>query len=147
MAKMLKSSNGQAIIELACVLPLILILVLGLIDCGVLFYNHAMITNASREGARAGIVFQADTSGNFVPHTVAEIQTVVDNYLQNKLINFAGATFATVAAPTTGTSPKNGGSGSIDVTVTYTHSFLALPRFLGLGNTIDLSSQTIMRLE
>lgn len=147
MAKKSKSSSGQAVVELACVLPLILIIVLGLIDFGVLFYNHAMVTNASREGARAGIVFQADTSGNFVPHTVAEIRTVVNNYLQSRLISFGGATSATVTAPTTGTSPKHGGSGSIDVTVTYTHAFLALPRFLGWGNTINLSSETIMRLE
>ena len=35
-------------------------LLFGIIEFGIILYDKAMITNASREGARAGIVFDPD---------------------------------------------------------------------------------------
>ena len=43
--------------EFAIIAPLLFIILFGIIEFGILIYNKAMITNASREGARAGIVF------------------------------------------------------------------------------------------
>ena len=60
MALKLGSNRGQAIIEFAFVLPLLCIMILGIIEFGVLFYDKAVVTNASREGARAAIAFQTD---------------------------------------------------------------------------------------
>ena len=53
-----KRQSGQALVELALVLPLLLILAFGIVEFGLLMYNKAVITNASREGARVGIVAQ-----------------------------------------------------------------------------------------
>ncbi len=145
-----KSDTGQAVVEFAFVAPLLCILLLGILEFGVLLYDKAVITNASREGARAGIVFQGDTNGNFVEHPLSEIETVVRSYLLRNLITFGRTPDITVLAPTTGTSPSNHdfpGSGYITVTVTYHHTYLALPNFLGWGNAIDIAAETIMRLE
>jgi len=56
--KKLRGHKGAAAVEFALVLLPLIILVFGAIEFGVLLYNQQVITNASREGARAGIVQQ-----------------------------------------------------------------------------------------
>lgn len=43
--------RGQALVELALILPILLLLVAGAIDLGRAFYTQVTITNAAREGA------------------------------------------------------------------------------------------------
>lgn len=45
-------SRGQALVEFALVLPLLLILTMLIIQYGIIFYTTIGITNLSREGAR-----------------------------------------------------------------------------------------------
>lgn len=51
-----RGESGQAIVEFAVALPILLLLVFGIIDFGWLFYNKMSVENASREGARYAIV-------------------------------------------------------------------------------------------
>jgi len=44
-------SRGQALIEFALVLPLLLLLIVGAMDLGRMFFAKIVITNAAREGA------------------------------------------------------------------------------------------------
>lgn len=53
LAKLKQSDLGQAVVEFALVLPVILILVLGSIDAGWLLYTKISTTAAAREAARA----------------------------------------------------------------------------------------------
>jgi len=46
-----KNHPGQSLVEFALVLPLLLMLVLGAMDVGRLFYYKMALTNAAREGA------------------------------------------------------------------------------------------------
>jgi Flp pilus assembly protein TadG len=48
--------TGQAVVEMAVALPLLLILLFGIIDFGRALQAYVTINNASREGARAGSV-------------------------------------------------------------------------------------------
>ena len=48
--KKLFSTNGQAIMEMVLVLPLLLLLLLATIDFGRLFFTKIVTTNAAREG-------------------------------------------------------------------------------------------------
>lgn len=48
--------NGQTLVEFALVLPLLLLLVFGIIQFGLLFHNKMVITSAAREGARKAVV-------------------------------------------------------------------------------------------
>lgn len=45
-----QKKQGQAIMELVLVLPLLLLLVLGAMDFGRMFYTKVVTTNAAREG-------------------------------------------------------------------------------------------------
>jgi Flp pilus assembly protein TadG len=53
------SERGQAVIELALTLPLLLIVVFGIIDFGFMFQRYEAVTNAAREGARLGVLVPA----------------------------------------------------------------------------------------
>lgn len=48
--------DGQDIIEFAIILPLLLLLLLGIIQAGILGWNYNTVSNAAREGARYAIV-------------------------------------------------------------------------------------------
>ena len=158
MIERLRSDRGQAIVELALILPFILLFILGIIEFGILFYDKAMVTNASREGARTAMTYKKP-SGIYWSEDAAEAaaRTAVINYLSARLINFGGGAIndvVSVVADRTGWSPGdpdhteyNVSGGTVDVTVTYTHTFLVFPRIAGWGNTINLGAQTIMRLE
>jgi Flp pilus assembly protein TadG len=54
------NQKGAAAIEFAVILPLLLVIIFGIIEFSVYFFDKAVITNASREGARAGVVFADD---------------------------------------------------------------------------------------
>jgi Flp pilus assembly protein TadG len=51
-----RGERGQAIIELALTLPLLLLIVLGVFDFGLMFQRFEVVTNAAREGARVGVL-------------------------------------------------------------------------------------------
>lgn len=147
----MKDRKGTSTVEFAIVLPVLLLILFGIIEMALVFYDKAMITNGSREGARAGIVFRADAdTGIYSPMTETEISTVVNNYLADSLVTFSTAT-ATIEVdpdqcpPLTATPPRQ-----ITVTVTYPYTFLVLPNFIstlvGL-NPLNLTAVTVMRCE
>lgn len=72
--------HGAQTVEFALILPFFLVVLLLTIDFGFLVYNKAVITNASREAARAGTVLTA------TPWTVASVAAVACNYAKNSLI-------------------------------------------------------------
>lgn len=54
--------RGQSLVELAIALPLLLLVLLGIADFGLLLFAHVQVANATREGARAGSLY---LSGRF----------------------------------------------------------------------------------
>ena len=80
-----KSDSGVAIVEFAYIFPLLVMLLMGIIEMGFLLYDKAVITNASREGARVGIVAQnrSDTAA-----INAEIQAAVNDYCLDRMISY-----------------------------------------------------------
>jgi Flp pilus assembly protein TadG len=47
-------SRGQSMVEMALVLPLIMVLLMGAVDFGFILYAHIQVAAASGEGARVG---------------------------------------------------------------------------------------------
>ena len=137
--------KGTAMVELAIILPLLLIVLFGIIEFGLILYDKAVITNASREGARAGIVFRADPStGDYQPYTIGEIQGVVNTYLDN------GNLLIPHAVPTT-TVPDGictGTAFQLRVRTVYTYNFFVLPNLVtSITGPINLVGETLMRCE
>lgn len=48
----LRPDRGAAAIELAIILPLLLLLIAGIVDLGRLMYTEVVLSNAAREGSR-----------------------------------------------------------------------------------------------
>lgn len=117
-------------------------LLFGIIEFGIILYDKAMITNASREGARAGIVF---VSGETVAEFNQKISDAVDKYCSGHLITFSEDSTTHDTIPQT---TKPGSGDDLTVTVTYQYDFLVLPNFVaGIVGNINLAAQTIMRME
>ena len=66
--------KGVAALEFAIILPVLLLLTCGIIEFSVALYDKAMITNASREGARAGIVYAFDPNNAGAPNQPLDAQ-------------------------------------------------------------------------
>jgi Flp pilus assembly protein TadG len=86
----------------------------GIVEFSLALYDKAVITNASREGARAGIVFGDP------PLTDGEISGIVGSYCQNRLDHFGTPTQVT----TTIVREGSGASGDdLTVQVQYQYQF------------------------
>jgi len=166
------TQHGAAAVEFALLLPFLAVLVFGIIEFGLLLYNQQVITNASREGARAAIVGHcpgvAGMDESKIRKTDAQISQIVTDYCidpddatKKRLITFN----ATNVPPSTTVDPSPtdctpghevlgvwaGGSGltvgdDVTVTTTYNYAFL-VPSLLGFGPTKLLSAKTVMKME
>ncbi len=135
-------TRGAAAVEMTLLAPLLFMLLFGIVEMSLLLYNQAMITNASREGARFGILFNTDANGAYSPHTQAEIEAVVDNYLANHLIGFPAGEADTLITPGTASGQ------SLTVRVEYPYNFLVLPGFVNnMTGSLQLGAETVMRME
>jgi Flp pilus assembly protein TadG len=80
-------AGGNVIVELALVLPFLLLVVAGIVDLGQLYWEKHVITNATREGARAAAKadITADPNQPSPPKekTKAAVMQIVQNYLNN----------------------------------------------------------------
>ncbi len=56
--------GGQSVVELAITLPILLLLMLGLVNLGILMQAQIVLTNAAWEGARAGATITDPAHGD-----------------------------------------------------------------------------------
>ena len=127
--------KGAVAVEFALILPVLVLLLFGIVEFSLLLFNKQILTNASREGARYGIV-----AGN----NAASIIDIVDAYSEDNLITFGSAT-----GPTTTVAGALGTFGNdLTVTVTYDYGFLIFPNLADWGsNTVTLTAETVMKME
>ncbi|WP_233880496.1 TadE/TadG family type IV pilus assembly protein [Paraburkholderia flagellata] len=133
-----RTQRGVAAVEFALVLPVLLILLFGIIEMGLFLYDKAVITNASREGARAGVVLK---NPKLTPN---DIQTVVSSYTSSYLLTFGQQNTPVVQAYGTG-----GNFGTpLTVIVTYQYNGLGLGKLVDpIAGAITLSATTVMNNE
>lgn len=117
-------------VETAIILPVILLLIMGIIDFGLLFNNFILVSNAAREGARRAALGGTDT----------EIMDVVQN-LTTTLDPARLAVFITPA--------ENSRFTGDEVTVQVTYDSQLITPMVGalFDDGIPLNTKTIMRVE
>jgi len=127
--KRAKSQKGAVIIEFALVLPVFLLLLFGMVTFSLALYNKTVLTMATREGARTGVLFVADQDED---DKIELANTTALQVCQNNLVTFGGG------------APSISSTISGDVlTVTATSNFTALYIFPDLV----LAAETSMRVE
>lgn len=131
-----RNERGAVAAEFALLLPVLLTILFGIIEFGMIMYSREVVTNASREGARAGIV-QGPPK-----RTEGEIVAIANNYLTNTGVNPANVTFNVVGEGLT--NPN-----TLTVTATYPYNFLIpwIPAITGIPNPLTIQTQTVMRHE
>ena len=127
-----RNQKGAAAVEFAIVLPLLLLLVFGMIEFGLLFYNKQVITNASREGARDGITGQSE----------AEVKQIVLDYCSERLINLDGENELIVDNISV---PGPDADNDFSVTVNFDYDFM-FAQIVGFTET-TITASTVMRME
>jgi len=134
-----RRARGVVSLEFALMLPFLLMVLIGIIDVSLLLCDKAVITNASREAARAGVVLRVPML------TPTQIANVALSYTQNSLVSGGTGTVPTVAV----TQANGTTSGTaLTVTVTYTYSGLVLGTALSvLTGPITISASSVMLYE
>ncbi|RMD00360.1 pilus assembly protein [Clostridium autoethanogenum] len=128
--KNLNNEKGQALVEFAIILPILLLIVMGIVQFGMVINSYITIENASREGARAGIIGSTDQEIQYL------IVTTSPNLDPKNL---------TVTITPSESSRRSG--DSLIVKVTYKYN-LTVPIISSLfNNVIVLNGQTTMRVE
>ena len=122
-------TKGQSLLEMSLLVPILLVLVIGAIEVGRLFYTKLVITNAAREGAYYLITHRSDynVGTGSAPNTVMVAQAEASN---------SGISNVTVSI-----TPKNCctlGVFSVEVTVETMVDDLLILSFL--GNTLSLGA-------
>lgn len=130
-------SEGAATVEFAIILFTMILLIMGSMDLGHMFYIQHVITNASREGAR----YAAKYTGNPAP-TSTQISDYVTsssglNYDSFNLNNLV------VSASYTGTSPNE----IVTVTVKADKYWWILNTLPGFATSKTLTARTAMTVE
>ena len=81
-----KGDSGQAIVEFALVVPILLLLILGIVDFARAWNSYQVLTDAGREGTRLAVVDNGSTA--------EEVRTVIQAAAQRAGITLADAAIA-----------------------------------------------------
>ena len=78
-----KAPPAQALVEVAILLPMLLLLVLGAMDFGRMFFTKIALTNAAREGANYLTYYPEDKNSNYT----ATYEEISHEILKNKIVD------------------------------------------------------------
>ena len=136
-ARKRRAEAGTSIIEATIVLPLIILLVFATAEFGISFTRWNSLTNAVREGARAGVVFRS-------PCDAGPVKTLIET----TVANFASSSGIDPVNIITTVTGECGGTGTqLIVTATSPYNYVALSALAGLASSAPLSARTVMRNE
>ncbi|MBS4021937.1 MAG: pilus assembly protein [Dethiobacter sp.] len=125
---LMKSQQGQAIVEMALVLPIIILLLMGIFEMGRVGNAYLTVTHAARHGARYGAVGGSNTE------------------ITDKVMQAAPTLDQSKVAVTIEPLIRSAG-GDITVTVAYPIELIT-PVLSGIvSNPVLVKSAVVMRLE
>lgn len=125
-----RNNYGQSLVETAIVLPLVILLLMGMIDFGLLLNHYIVISNASREAARKASLGGTDAE---ILTQVQNLTTILDDTKLNVHISPSE-------------SCRNQG---VEVAVSIEYQNRLITPVIGslLGSDIPLKSRVTMRVE
>ena len=140
----LRSERGQALLETAFVLPIILLVSVGIFEFGRAYQTAQVITNAAREGARVAVLPNA---------TPDDVRERVTTYLKNgQLASFNSVIIDVDQAASISIGSENATAST--VTVHYPFEFMVIQNVVSLvtsksklGDSLTLTAKAQMRNE
>jgi Flp pilus assembly protein TadG len=139
-----RGERGAELIELALVLPILLLAFAGIVDFALLMQRWLVVSNAAREGARIAVL---------PGYTQTDVQNRVTAYVQQGTGDTTAAPVAVLTTVTITPTAPTPPFPAAQVTVSLTHSYLVIgpvsALFSGGGSwtTITLVARSTMRIE
>ena len=128
--RLLKTNKGQALVEFALILPLLLVLIFGVIEFGRIFGAELTVNNSAREGARLGAIGAADS------------------LIITRVLNSSGMLDSSkVAVTITPAESSRARGGEIQVNVSYPVTVFAPFISVITGEIVTVDSSCVMRVE
>jgi Flp pilus assembly protein TadG len=135
------SQRGAAAVEFALVVPVLIVLIFGITDLGLMFNNQSVVANASRDAARAASFGAKQAAIQAVVNAeVASLPNVVFPVTTSVTCTKVNGTNCVVYD----TDAVSG--GTVTVTITYVHKWLT-PSLIGVPNTQTITKVSQMRIE
>lgn len=141
--KQASRERGAALVEAAMVIPILVLLILGVVDFGLMVNRGTLINNAAREGAREAIFGSPE---NDIETRVRDAASSLDQSDITVTVTCA----APDGTPCPGVSYDDewAPGDSVIVTVDYEYHYITpITSLLGLGSTQDLTADVEMRIE
>ena len=132
--KIRRGKKGSALVEMALVIPIFLLVMVGIVEFSRVLMAQQVITNAAREGARTGSIYFDKTTA------ISKAVSISQNYLISSGIDPAPAT-VTPSVTTTGGIP------ALQVLIDYNYDSLLTGFIPGSPQTFALHSTVVMRRE
>ena len=146
-----RRQDGQALIEAALVIPMVLLIAVGIFEFGRAYQTWQILTNAAREGARMAVV----PSPNVALVDARVRQYLVDGQLSSTAIAATNINIDRNASinVTLATGPAS--VSASQVTINYPFQFIVLgpvARLMNgnpgtLGNSVNMQASAVMRNE
>lgn len=129
------NEKGQSLVEMAVVLPVLLLILCGILDFGWIMGNQLVAENGCREGARLGAV--VGTKTDYASLVANRVMAVTPGYSHSGMDVDASLT-----------NPSDPGEGDVKVTVSYTFPLLTplVQTILGKDN-YTATCTVIMKVE
>ncbi|MRS01618.1 pilus assembly protein [bacterium] len=143
------NSSGQVLVEMAIILPLLMLLVMGIFEFGRAMYIKNTLTHAARAGARAAVVTPSitDATGAICSDTGVNAkiyQTVCNNIYSG--INKTDVTINITITDLDSSGSLNGGDmAEVKVNLDQYHSKYRIIPYIPVPDT--LTGTTAMRYE
>lgn len=146
------TDRGQALVEFALVVPMLVIMIVGIIEFGRAWMHYQVLTDAAREGARNAVIHNVDV-------TDAEIFQTIRDRLAAAGIDVSGAVEDTECGTGSGTATTveiygcdwggdRGEPASVQIRSPYEFQILApLIGWITGERTITLTTLFVMRNE
>lgn len=126
----MKSEKGQALVETALMLPLVLMILFGIADFGRIFHAYLTLDHAGREAGRLASLKNEDS--------------VIETKIKNSIAGLDESKLTIQIHPS---DSSNRASGT-DATILLTYKIDLITPFIGsLASPITLSDTTVMRVE
>ncbi|WP_291632501.1 TadE/TadG family type IV pilus assembly protein [Clostridium sp.] len=128
--KSLRNEKGQSLVEFAILLPIILLLLMGILEFGLMLNSYLTINNSAREGARLGIVAGSNIE--------------IEELINNSSPNLDTANLVVNITPVEG-SRQSGDTLTVEIIYNYQVIIPIISNIL--NNVVVLKAQTSMRIE
>mgnify|MGYP000343438806 CR=1 FL=1 len=148
----MRRARGQSMVEMALLLPLLLLLIFGIIDFGWYIYAYSSVYQAARNGSEVAAQLPPFEETLADPATKAIdpcYQTII-NEAQKQIVMFNLINGVTVTYPDNTLAVKRDLGNPIKISVQYSLELLTpLARLVGIGNNgrVTITSSSVRSIE